>query len=178
MRRVVAGTTLLELMLALSLAGLVLLGASMLVDQASRTGTVLTRYARTTDAAANGERLLRALLARAQSSTDSARMFVGEPERASFDAWCERPGGWLEICRVALSLQPYDDRTVIAAALSTGEELPLRAIRGRAVFRYYGTGDSGEIGWLTAWGRSIVLPVAVGIVTDADTLVLRAGGEP
>jgi hypothetical protein len=177
-RRGPAGTTLLELMLALALAGLLLLGLLLLVDQASGAGIVLARNAARVDAEANGDRLLRALVARAQSSADSLRMFVGEPDRAAFDTWCDRPAGWLERCRVTLMLMSHEDRTVVVAMISTGETHPVRTMRGRGVLRYFGRGVDDEVGWLTAWGRSIRLPAALGMVTERDTVVLRTGEQP
>lgn len=172
-----AGATLLELMLALALAGLLLLGVLLLVDQASGAGRVLTRHAATTDGEANGDRLLRKLIARAESSADSLRMFFGAPDRSSFDSWCDRPAGWPERCRVTLMLVEQPDRTVVTGTFATGETFPLRVVRGRATFRYFGRGASGEHEWLTMWGRSIRLPVAVGIVTVGDTIVLRVGEQ-
>jgi prepilin-type N-terminal cleavage/methylation domain-containing protein len=177
-RRRRAGTTLLELMVALALAGVLLLGLLLFVDRASGAGIVLARNAARVDSEANGDRLLRALVARAQPSADSLRMFVGEPDRASFDTWCDRPAGWLERCRVTLMLVQHQERTVIVAMLSTGETHPVRTLRGRGVIRYFGRGADDQAGWLTVWGRSIRLPVALGVVTERDTVVLRTGEQP
>jgi hypothetical protein len=170
-----AGVTLVELMLALSLAGLLLLGVLLLVDQASDAGTALTRSASRMDAEANGDRLLRTLVARAQSRPDSMHLFEGAPDRTSFDSWCDRAAGWPERCRVTLMLVEQQERTVVTGTLSSGETFPLRYVRGRAVIRYFGRGASGDLEWLTTWGRSIRLPVAMGIVTSGDTIVLRVG---
>jgi type II secretory pathway component PulJ len=168
------GLTLIELMLALMLTGFLFLGGRLMLDQLADAGAVLARHAGESDTEANAERLLRALVGRADAAADTARPFAGAPDETSFESWCERPAGWLERCRVTLNLQRVGGNTVIAATLSTGERYQLRSFRGRGAFRYLGRGPATN-GWLLAWGRSIVAPRAVGVVTEGDTLLLRLG---
>lgn len=170
-----AGVALIELVLALTLCGLLFLGARLMVDAAGDAGTRFTRHARTADAEANGDRLLRALVTNAEAVSDTTRPFAGSPEEASFESWCDRPAGWSERCRVALSLDLRGDTTRVVAAVSTGEQLVLRACRGRCTLRYYGPGERAEPAWLVNWGVSITAPYAIGIVSEGDTLVLRLG---
>lgn len=169
------GFTLLELVAALSLTGFALLGAWRLLDQLADGRDRLVRE-RTSDAQqSNGVRLLRALVSRAESGSDSTMSFTGNVDGASFTSWCEAPGGWLERCRVSLVVAVTRDSSAIMGRIDDGAALPLWRGRGRAAFRYFSaTARDGR--WWDVWGTSIAAPAAVGVVVDRDTLVLRVGG--
>lgn len=173
-RRGRRGTTLLELMVALTIAGLALLASRYLIEEIDDSGTTLSHFARNADQAANGDRLLRALVARAEVSPDSLRRFRGDSARASFDSWCERPSGWLERCRVTIAIGAGQDSSTITALFGTGELLRLRTIGGAAMFRYVSQDSAGRR-WLRAWGQSITAPFALTIESDRDTVLLVVG---
>jgi len=161
-------------MVALALAGLVLASAHRIIAEIDDSGKTLADDARRADARANGDRLLRLLVGRAEARPDSLRRFRGDEQAASFDSWCESAGGWLERCRVDLSLGLAGDSSVVTARLSTREAIMLRAFAGPASFRYFGR-DSAGTQWKTTWGRSITAPLALGILFGDDTLVVRIG---
>jgi hypothetical protein len=169
------GVSLVELMIALVATGLALIGVRLLIEQVDDSGVVISRDARKEDAAANGERMLRILVGRSEVSPDSVRRFRGDDRSASFDSWCDRAAGWIERCRVTISIGIGFDSSAVTAAISTGEVLNLVNVPGPAAFRYVSR-DSTGVTWLESWGRSISAPFALGIVYGAgDTVVVRIG---
>lgn len=167
------GFTLIELMAALMLSGLVLLGAHRLLDQLG-DGRDRLRAASTGDAARiNRTRLLRELVAHAELNGDSGRRLVGAARSASFASMCLAPAGWLERCVVSLTLDMSGDSSVLEGTLD-GKSLSLWNGRGNASLAYFEKGR----GWLREWSSSLALPSAVAIVTASDTLILPIGATP
>jgi len=166
------GVTLIELMVALVLTGLILASARQVLNQLEDSGRVLAIDARRADSRSNRERLLRALLGRVEAKSDSLRRFRGDEKSASFDSWCERPAGWLERCRVDLTVGTAGDSSAVSANLSTGEVLLLRVLAGRASFKYFGR-DSLGVRWTDVWGTSLTTPFALGLARERDTIVIR-----
>ena len=80
--------TLIELMIAVALGGLVLLGARALLYQIEDAGSALGRSARATDRLSNATRTLYALARRADVRSDSASRFVGDSLGATFPSTC------------------------------------------------------------------------------------------
>jgi hypothetical protein len=181
------GFTLIELTAGLALAALVFLGMRTLLVQLADAGDRIDREAAAANARANGERLLAALVGRVSVIGDSASAFdfpghvrfTGDASHASFESWCETPSGWLERCRVRLTLATRGDSTIVDARLSTGDSIALVAVSGAAHFIYADLTARDDI-WVTSWGSSIAIPAAVGIVVEAgrDTMVLPAAGRP
>lgn len=168
------GVTVLELMIALVVTGLALVAARLLIETIDDSGKSLSAYARETDRAANGARVLRTLLRRTEVSPDSMRRFRGDPQSASFDTWCEQPAGWIARCRVGLAIGVGADSSTIAAFLPTGEVLQLLRVAGAASFAYV-TRDTAGIRRLASWGHGITAPYAVVIESQRDTIVLVIG---
>ena len=167
------GFTLIELMAALMLTGLALLGAYRLLDQLA-DGPGRLRTMSIDDASrANRSQFLRDVIAHAELGSDSSQRFVGSATSASFASWCLAPGGWLERCAVSLEIHAGNDSSVVAATLG-GASLTLWHGRGKASLSYFETGR----GWLREWSSSLTVPSAVGVVVAADTLVLPVGGTP
>jgi prepilin-type N-terminal cleavage/methylation domain-containing protein len=86
------GMTLIELMLAITLGGMLLLGARMLFTQLQVADVNLGRAAREGDERANATRLLHALVRNADVKPDSVDRFVGDTASARFRSQCQRPG--------------------------------------------------------------------------------------
>jgi prepilin-type N-terminal cleavage/methylation domain-containing protein len=168
------GVTLIELMVSVTVAGLAILAARYLIETIDDAGTTLSAFALRTDRVANGDRFLRALLSRAEVSSDSLRRFRGDSAAVSFDTWCEAPAGWLERCRVILTINAGVDSSAVTSIMPTAIVLHLVTVGGTAVFRYV-TRDSTGIRRLDNWGRSITAPYAVFIESANDTLVLIIG---
>ena len=181
-----AGFTVVELMVAMTVGGMVILGGRLLVEQLARTAEDTVRAAASMDAVANAERMLRSLASRIEVGTDAAERFAGEPQETRFSSWCDVPGGWQERCTVTLALtragEGADSATMaslaLVASLSTGERVTLRHDVRRGVIGYLNDGRTGGQ-WIRSWGASITAPRAVVVLMDLgtrlDTLVLRIG---
>ena len=169
-----AAFTLIEVMVALSISGLVLLGARWLLTGLADDADRITRAAALADHDANAERVLRALFAGLEVGTDSTRTFEGSERHARFTTWCDAPAGWQERCEALLQLDSLGGAPGLRVTLSTGEVIPLRGGFARGSLRYLSDARAGGT-WFRRWGRGIVAPPAVGVVIDGDTLILRIG---
>lgn len=169
-----SGFTLVEVLVALAIAGTVVVTARMLLEQLADDAERLVAHAAANDADANAERMLRELALRLEVGTDDSRRFAGEERAARFTSWCEVPRGWQERCTVTLAIDAQGAEPILAASLSTGELLVLRRGFSTATLRYLGDAARGGT-WFRSWGESITAPLAIGVVLDADTLILRIG---
>jgi prepilin-type N-terminal cleavage/methylation domain-containing protein len=170
------GFTLLELVIALSLVGLLLLGAHLVLDQLGDEGRRISARQTDRDTEQNGLRLLRVLVRRAEAGTDSSARFVGDEFHATFTTWCDVPAGWLEECRVTLQLIPYMSGTALVAIIPGAQQELLWTGSQLAQLRYFDPSSVTDP-WTQSWGTSISLPAAVGIAAGGDTLVLPAAGR-
>lgn len=168
------GVTLVELMIALAITGMAILGCVMLLDQLNDSHERIHRQ-RTADASAgNGDRLLRRFLADARTTADTAERFRGDEHNASYLTLCDTPSGWREACRVALTVDSLRDSSAIIAETNRDERFEVRRIPGAATFRYLDL-SARDSSWVRQWAVSIALPGAIGIVVGADTMVLPLG---
>src|SRR5258706_327528 len=83
------GTTLVELLAALALLGLLFGGARSLLSHLGDSNERLASEAQRGDARGTGERVLRALLRRATAGADSAHRFIADQTHAEFDSACD-----------------------------------------------------------------------------------------
>lgn len=178
------GFTLLELLVALSLSAVVLLGAraiaEQLADGAHRSSTAATQ----TDRAANAERVLREAAGRIEISARDNRFFDGTSNRARFETWCRVAAGWLERCSGMLLLDSIagpdsstgktPSRAALLLLLSSGDTIPVRIGFTHGSLWYIDDADHGGK-WYSQWGRGITVPAAIGVLIDADTTLLRLG---
>jgi prepilin-type N-terminal cleavage/methylation domain-containing protein len=168
--------TLIEVMAALAISGLLLMSGRALLAQLEDAGTTLGRSARANDKLSNATRTLYALVRRADVRADSASRFVGDSSSASFRSLCEQSGGWLEPCSVSVEIDIGPDSSSLVGQLSTGGTLTLQRWPGVGRFRYLDvTGAQDQ--WVSQWGRSIVAPAAMALVIATDTIVLPVAGR-
>lgn len=167
------GFTLLEVIVALAVGGMVTLGAAGLLVQLAADGERTVAASRAADAEANGERLLRALVGGLEPSPDETPAVVGTREEAAFTSWCDVPAGWQERCSVTLSFGPVEGGKTLVARLGAGEGLELRSGFREGSFLYLADPARGGT-WLESWS-GITTPLALALLLDADTLVLRIG---
>ena len=171
-----AGFTLVEVMVALAVMGVVLVGARAMLEQVADHAERIGGAAEEADRDGNADALVRSIAGRTQVSAvpGSEVRFHGEPGGARFRSWCEVPDGWLEECDASLGLIQVDGRNVLALRLSTGELVPLRSgFRQGEILYLRAAGEGGW--WLRSWGSSIAAPLALGLVIDGDTTVVRIG---
>jgi prepilin-type N-terminal cleavage/methylation domain-containing protein len=168
------GFTLMEVVVALSIGALVLLGARAMLSQLADSAEATAGAAAETDREANGERLLRDVVSRVEISDIDHRGVWGDEAGARFSTWCQMPDGWLERCTALLGVVRLDTATVLALELPRGEVHPVRRGFGRARLMYLIDAANGGR-WTRNWSSTVTAPLAIGVVADADTLILRIG---
>jgi prepilin-type N-terminal cleavage/methylation domain-containing protein len=161
------GFTLLELVAALALTGLALVGTQQLLVQLADGRDRLHAQSAMQTLEINGGRFLSQLVGNADGS-DTTRRFSGSASETSFASWCPGAGGWLEKCPVVLRIEKAADSSIVLASDGRVAALRLTALDGVATFAYFEPGR----GWLRAWPRGLTQPAAIGIVSAGDTLVL------
>lgn len=172
-----AGFTLIEVVVAITLGSLVLLGARMMFVTLAEHAAAVERFAAALDRSANAERQLRAVLGQIELGVDEVSWFRGTDSTMHFTTWCEVPGGWTERCRASLAVDPEAEAVTLRIELPTGDASEARLegeFSSTKSFRYLQ--DAGNGGhWLPTWDRAMASPLAVGLVTDRDTLIIRIG---
>ena len=163
--------TLLELLAALSLTGLVLLGAWRLLEQLAVSRDALTREDARVRGTSNGLRVLQSLTRQAESGDDSGDHFAGTASVANFWSWCSVPSGWLERCHVTFTLSNSDDSCTLVVTTQNSTPLTLWRSRGAATLLYLDE-NTAPASWRADWANTITIPAAVGIATETDTIVL------
>ena len=161
-----------EVMVALAISALLLLGAHAILQQVGDAATHISGTAAEVDRDANAEWLLRGVVGRAEQPGPE-RAFTGTPRGARFHSWCDVPAGWQERCSVSVGVLPMEDGPVLAVEVE-GEVVAVR--RGFAEGRVLYLRDAAEGGsWLPQWNSDVAAPRALGVVMDADTMILRVG---
>jgi prepilin-type N-terminal cleavage/methylation domain-containing protein len=168
------GFTLIEVVVALTLAALLMLGARALFEQLGAHAEALVGAAADADREANGDALLRALVGAAETSPDPERRFEGTEEGVRFSTWCESPGGWLERCAVTLGFVHADTARVLALEAGAGDPVVLRRGFRDGHLIYLRAPEEGG-SWVRGWSSVAITPLAVGVVVDGDTAILRIG---
>jgi prepilin-type N-terminal cleavage/methylation domain-containing protein len=174
MRRADAGFTLMEVVVALALAGGLLLGARWMLAAAGDGAERVIAEAGEADRAANAERLLRDLALRTEARFREGPRFRGDGRAVRWGSWCDVPAGWQERCEVTLALLRGRERNVLALSLPGGALVPVRAGFSDGKLLYLRSAREGGI-WADRWDSDPELPLAIGVVLDRDTLLVRIG---
>jgi prepilin-type N-terminal cleavage/methylation domain-containing protein len=169
-----SGFTLIELLAALSISGLVILGGVLLVDQVTDASARIVRSGVFAARDANGFRVLRQLMLDARVTPDTLDRFRGDERSAELTTMCRESRGWLAPCRAKLDVDWRTDSSVVVAHLSTGEALELLRRPGAVELRYFDM-LSVDSTWRGRWALSIAMPVAIAVVSAADTSVFSLG---
>ncbi|HEX6041738.1 prepilin-type N-terminal cleavage/methylation domain-containing protein [Longimicrobium sp.] len=171
-----AGFTLVEVMVALVVMGVVLVGARTMLGQIAGDADRITAASAEADREANADLLLRTAAGRLEVVPVPGQeiRFEGEPRGARFHTWCEVPDGWLERCEASLGFIELEGENALALRLSTGEMVALRRGFQSGEMTYLRDAASGG-SWVRRWGASITAPIAFGIVIDGDTSIIRIG---
>jgi len=176
------GFTLVELMVSLVVCGFVLLGARMMFDGLAGAAHRTMLAAREADRVANADHLTRMLFARLEIGLVGDTTFGGDPRSVHFSTWCQTPFGWLERCHALIALEVYRDTNLLVAHLAPSEPrgnvgvgrlILARGFRSGAL-RYLNDPRAGGR-WFVTWGDGIVAPLAVGVMLDGDTAIMRIG---
>lgn len=165
--------TLVEVMVALTLGAAAVLAARMLLESLAAGAVRIERAAEADNRNANGERLLRSLVGQIEVGYQQST-FSGDETSARFSTWCQSASGWLERCRVSLAIELEDNLPSLVATLGDRERVVLRRARSSLGLRYLvDVRDGGT--WFVKWGDGFLTPRAIGVVADADTVVVRIG---
>ena len=84
------------------------------------------------------------------------------------------PAGWLERCDALVAIDTAAGGLALVARLSTGERIVLRQGFQTGALRYLNT-PAGGGQWFRVWGHGITAPLAIGVITDSDTTIVRVG---
>jgi len=167
------GFSLLEIVVAIAVGGVVVLAAhhmfAIVADTADR-GPVAARAA---SATRNRERLLRDLVASVDVGSDTSQRFYGQPDSVRFNSWCRAAGGWLERCTVDLMLVAQENGVALDARWS-GERARLATHQAPARFMFLRSAADGGA-WLARWGAAISAPLAVRVAWADTSIFLRIG---
>ena len=168
------GFTLVEVIVALVVSAVAVLGARLLLERLADGTSLIVREATADDARANGERMLRDLALRLEIGTIDAGPFVGGSDSARFTSWCDAPRGWRERCTVSLRVRTGDARDTVIVSTSTGLVFPALDAPSPIELRYLNDVRASGI-WFSSWGAGITAPLAIGIAGARDTIILRVG---
>jgi prepilin-type N-terminal cleavage/methylation domain-containing protein len=169
------GFTLIEVVVALSISALLLVGARAVLEQLGGHAEAVVGAAAAADREANGQALARALLGRAETNPDAGRRFDGTEAGVRFHTSCDVPAGWLERCEATLGfIAAGGGAPVLAVEAGGADPQPLR--RGFRDGKLIYLGDPANGGaWVRNWASAVETPFAVGVVIDGDTLVVPIG---
>ncbi|MDQ2930842.1 MAG: prepilin-type N-terminal cleavage/methylation domain-containing protein [Gemmatimonadota bacterium] len=173
-RRTRPGFTLIEVIVAMTISSMLLLGARAMLGEVGDDALRIGAQAMVQDRDANAERSFRALIGRAEIGTGAQGEFAGDPLRASFSTWCDVPGGWEERCRAIVSVEKVANRIFVVARPTIGAPIVMRDSLQRGALRYLISADGGG-SWLNVWGAGITAPLAIGLIVNADTLIIPIG---
>lgn len=168
------GFTLFEIIVAMAVGGLVMLGARQLFETLAQSARAVAHYTTTTAQGANGEMMLRELVRRAEVGLEIAP-FDGTALSARFSTWCDVVGGWSERCVVMLVPNAATESLPLVSVLQQAESGDVRLLLIGVRQLMYFDGSSGTREWKHAWLPGSPLPLAMGLVRSTDTLILRIG---
>lgn len=168
------GFTLVEVMVALLVSAVVVLGARTLLEQLGDSAQRTVAAARLADRTANGDRMLRDLAGRLDMGGEGTARFSGEPTTTSFRSWCDRPSGWQERCAVTLVVREARGRSLLVGILAPGDSVILLD-RGTPIELRYLIDQRSGGRWFSNWGAGITAPLALAVISGSDTMIVRIG---
>ena len=167
------GFTLIEVLVAIAVTGIVIGGSAALVGAVADSEREARSRTHAAVGAFNSERLLAELVGNLVPSEATEIALSGTRSSAAFRSRCMRAGGWMARCSVRLELLGAPPR--LRLHLSREPAIQLEIASPRRLL--YLTEASGRRTFVTTW-ESSVPPLAVGVETAADTLILPVGVHP
>jgi prepilin-type N-terminal cleavage/methylation domain-containing protein len=173
------GFTLIEVLVALALTGIVALLAHRLLVVTVTSTRALVEVRANTDQRHQGERWLRQLFGSLEAAGEAGG-FDGRPERLEFSAWTPVAEGWME--RRRLLLEARDRRLILSG------ELPSLTLADSvlALELDYLLEPGAESRWVRTWQSPVSAPLAVrlrvtrsrnrGIEVDTMLYLIRERG--
>lgn len=167
------GFTLIELITALAVGGIVLLAAHGILRSITHTAELIPSAAADTEGPSNALDLIRMILGNSESGGHRIA-FKGNSDSATFASWCPAVGGWLTPCDIALRIVGNGDSMRLTLAWDqVAVNLTAPGTTGR--IRYLLDAASGGI-WLPEWQETgFTVPLAVEIHLGNERIFLRIG---
>lgn len=160
-------------MVALAIGVVVVLGARALMDALATQARATVRVASAGDARANARDGFRALVGDLVLARDTVASLSGDSTQASFRSYCESVHGWMEQCQVGIFVQ-RTERGYEALWTANGDTVVLGDSLSTAGLRYLLAPRVGGL-WTSQWRNTVMLPVAIAVVMDRDTLLATIG---
>jgi prepilin-type N-terminal cleavage/methylation domain-containing protein len=172
-----AGFTLVEVMVALVIGGMVISAAAGLLTSLGDRAKAIERAAASADEDANAERQLRTLVANLAPAGDTTHPVIGNGDSVVFRAWCDTAARWLDHCDVRLFFNRRDSVTTLNMELGSGyiSALELRRDVRRGRLRYLTEVDH-RLQWRDAWSERYP-PTALAVVIESDTLLFPVAAD-
>lgn len=160
-----------EVIVALAIGAMVILGARAMLDA---LGDAAQRSQRTLDHAGQGaaERTLRELALNLELRGDSLPSVETGDGAVAFGSWCGAPGAAMERCVVRLRVRADAD-TGVSVEPTVGGALLVRTAGVPQVLFLASSTYGGR--WRAEWLGGQTPPLAIGMATARDTLVLPVG---
>ncbi|MBI3791853.1 MAG: prepilin-type N-terminal cleavage/methylation domain-containing protein [Gemmatimonadetes bacterium] len=166
------GFTLVELMVALTLLGVIAVTARALATSLFDTGRAIADVRMRRDGTSAQSLLLARLVRNMERASDSAVAFVGDPTGATFRSTCPTSHGTWEGCIVRLTAGMPLRVSIPGLEFRLGD--PGEDIQ----LSYLGEG-LGTLTWVSVWLMRHEVPHAIGLVrarsTHPDTVALPVG---
>lgn len=169
-----SGFTLIEVLVALVIGAVVLASARALIDGLADQATATSHAARVADRRANAELMAREVVGNLSLAPVTASSFSGTPREALFASWCPSARGDLERCDVRLFVRDRGAVQDVVLDLSFGRQITLLESASSVRLRYLSDASAGGV-WQSLWSVGVNTPLAVGVLADGDTLLLRIG---
>lgn len=170
------GFTLIEVLVAVVLSGVVALLAHQLFGAAVDGGRRLRDARLALDRRANSDQFLRAVILSLETGIDSADGFSGQPERVRFSSWLPTADGWFERRSVVLELSGH--RWVASAPPEAQVDL---ADSVKALRFDYMLEMGANTRWVSAWESAVSAPLAIRVRVDrnesVDTMIYLVKGR-
>lgn len=166
------GFTLVEVIVAIAIGGLVLVGARSLLEALADEEHHIARETALEAARSNGYRALRSLVGEMEVGTTESGPFSGDPTRTSFTTWCDTAYGWQERCEVTIAFEGEGGAQALVAHLPRRRRLVLARDFSAGELRYLNSASAGGQ-WFRGWGRGITAPLAIGVLLERP----KSGGE-
>lgn len=164
------GFTLVEVVIALAITGLVALMARKLVQVTLSSVRALAESRERADYDANARAWLRSTLLSLEAG-DSAGSFAGNPTRMELSTWVQQPGGWLERRRIIIEAR---ERALVAIGATVE---PVRLVDSVDAIAFdYLLEPGANTRWVQQWLSPVSAPLGVRIRIAhpawTDTLLL------
>jgi prepilin-type N-terminal cleavage/methylation domain-containing protein len=166
------GFTLIEMLVAIVVAAGVVGTARAIVDTVGDAGARVMSAAAAEDEAVGGELLSRSIIRQTRTTTGDSLSLFGTDRGFVVQSWCPVPGGSTERCSATFAVDPTTASLMLQAGPATDLVFAARAHQAITLRYLKSAADGGR--W-TDWWATTDPPVAVGIIVDADTLIMPVG---